>query len=112
MSALAQLGANGNSPKQKPTLSRHQIAIAATTGGDPYPANSSAVSLLALKIICTDSLIQSRTPKAPGERTAERRHKRNVGIGLFVREGSHLVKFGSPPLPLPVPLELNRKLGI
>ena len=40
MSALAHLGANDNSPKQKPTLSRHQNAIAATVGGDPYPTTS------------------------------------------------------------------------
>jgi hypothetical protein len=45
MSALAHLGANGNYPKQKPTLSRHQNAISATAGGDPYPATSSVVSL-------------------------------------------------------------------
>lgn len=48
MSALAQLGANGNSPKQKPTLSRHQNAISATAGGDPYPTTNSVVSLFVL----------------------------------------------------------------
>ena len=42
MTALAHLGA---SPKQKPTLTRHQNAIAATAGGDPYPATSNIVSL-------------------------------------------------------------------
>jgi hypothetical protein len=48
MSALAHLGANSNSPKQKPTLSRHQNAVAATAGGDPYPATGSVVSLFIL----------------------------------------------------------------
>lgn len=41
MSALAHLGA---SPKQKPTLPRHQNAMAATPVGDPYPASSGIVS--------------------------------------------------------------------
>ena len=44
MFALAQLGANGNSSKQKPTLLRHQNAIAATAGGEPYPITNSVVS--------------------------------------------------------------------
>ena len=107
MFALAHLGANDNTRKQKPTLSRHQNAIAVTAQGEPYPATGSAVSLLiwALKIICTDSLTQSRTSKAPGECLAERRQKPQVDIGVFISEGSHLVKFGRCPLLLLIPLE-------
>jgi hypothetical protein len=48
MFALAHLGANSNSPKQKPTLSRHQDAITATAQGEPYPATGSVVSLFIL----------------------------------------------------------------
>ena len=47
MSALAHLGANGNSSKQKPTLARHQNAITATAQGEPYPATD-VVSLFIL----------------------------------------------------------------
>jgi hypothetical protein len=85
MAALVHFGANllnSNSPlsKQKPTLSRHQNTITATVGGGPYPGTG-IVRLLfwALKIICTNSLAQSRTSKALGERMAERRQKHKVG---------------------------------
>ena len=37
MSALAHLGANSSSPKQRPALLRHQNAITASAGGGPYP---------------------------------------------------------------------------
>jgi hypothetical protein len=47
MSALAHLGAINNSSKQKPTLSRHQNAIAAAARGEPYPATD-VVSLFIL----------------------------------------------------------------
>ena len=47
MSALAQLGISSNSPKQKQTLSRHQSAVTAIAGGDPYPPTS-IVSLFVL----------------------------------------------------------------
>jgi hypothetical protein len=90
MSALAHLGANSNSPKQKPTLSRHQNAISASAGGDPYPTTN-VVSLVfglgrlyARTIICTDSLTQSRSSKVPGERMADRRQKPKVGLSGFL----------------------------
>ena len=88
MSALAHLGANGNSPKQMPTLSCHQNAIAQTAGGDPYPATSSVVSLaLGPRRLYALTLPQSQTSKALGERMAQRRQKSKVGIsaGLSVR---------------------------
>ena len=40
MSALAHLGANDTPLKQKPTLQRHQSAIAATAESQPYPTTS------------------------------------------------------------------------
>lgn len=85
MSALAHLGANGNSPKQMLTLSHHQNTIAQTAGGDPYPATSSVVSLaLGPRRLYALTL---RTSKAPGEHMAQRHQKSKVGIsaGLSVR---------------------------
>ena len=108
MSALAHLGANNNSPKQKPTLSRHQNAILATAEGEPYPATSSLVRLLVFfEAYGADSLTLVTNFKGSG-RTHSRETPETQGrhIGLFIPEGSHSVKFRSLPLLLPIPLEL------
>lgn len=109
MSALAHLGA---SPKQKPTLPRHQNAMAATPVGDPYPASSGIVSFfwggfednmhwLTYAVTNFRGTERRQTPETQGRY-----------IGQFIREVSHLVKFGRTPLTLPVPLELNTSLRI
>ena len=72
MSALAHLGANGNSLRHKPILSCHQKAIAATAESEPYTTSSVSLCFWASKIICTDSLTQSQTLKLLGECMTER----------------------------------------
>ena len=107
MSALAHLGANGKSPKQKPTLSRHQNAIAVKAGGDPYPATGSVVSLF---IWGSEDCMHQLTYPVTNFKSTRRTHggetpeTQGRHIGLFIPEGSHLVKFNSSLLPITLKL--------
>ena len=91
MSALVHLGANGNSSKQKPILSRHQNAITASAGGDPYPT-ANVVSLVFGLGRYMHSLTHSVTYFESTGRMHEGQTPETQGrqpIRFFVREGSH-----------------------